>query len=139
LAKLFDAVNIDEVTMGFQKKRAMAKDKLIDWSLQDSRYMGMKFSDDFKGSIERYLLQGLKPGGFGEAMLACDLERALYSADTHNRQVFWAVAIWVRQHMPGGSWGSYEAVEAWCRDEDGRRSEFRDTWEKERVWLTLVK
>jgi hypothetical protein len=81
----------------------------------------------------------LVPGGFGEAMLACDLERALYSADTHNRQVFWAVAIWVRQHMPGGSWGSYEAVEAWCRDEDGRRSEFRDTWEKQRVWLTLVK
>lgn len=125
--------------MGFQKKRAMAKSKLIDWDLSDGRWAMMEFSEDFKGSMERYLLQGLAPGGFATAMLACDWERALYNADTHNRTVFWAVAMWIRERLPGGSWGSYEAVDAWCRDVDGRRTEFKDQYDKETVWLTLVK
>jgi hypothetical protein len=122
-----------------KKKRAMAKSKLIDWDLSDGRFMTMEFSEDFKGSMERYLLQGLKPGGFGEAMLACDWERALYNADTHNRTVFWAVSMWVRERLPEGSWGSYDAVDAWCRDQDGRRSVFRKQYDKESVWLTLVR
>lgn len=125
--------------MGFQTKRAMAKSKLIDWDLSDGRWNMMEFSEDFKGSMERYLLQGLKPGGFGEAMLACDMERALYVADTHNRTVFWAIAMWVRERMPQGSWGSYEAVDAWCHNVDGRRTEFKEQYDKETVWLTLVK
>ena len=122
-----------------KKKRAMAKSKLIDWTLGDGRFMTMEFSEDFKGSMERYLLQGLKPGGFGEAMLACDWERALYNADTHNRTVFWAVSMWVRERLPEGSWGSYDAVDAWCRDQEGRRSVFRKQYDKESVWLALVR
>lgn len=122
-----------------QKKRAMAKSKLIDWDLSDGRFMMMEFSEDFKGSMERYLLYGFKPGGFATAMLACDWERALYVADTHNRTVFWAIAMWVRERMPQGSWSSYEAVDAWCRDQDGIRSAFRHQYDKEAVWLTLVK
>lgn len=122
-----------------KKKRAMAKSKLIDWDLSDGRFMTMEFSEDFKGSMERYLLQGLKPGGFGEAMLACDWERALYNADTHNRTVFWAVSMWVRERLPEGSWGSYDAVDAWCRDQEGRRSVFRKQYDKESVWLALVR
>jgi hypothetical protein len=122
-----------------QKKRAMAQSKLIDWDLLDARFMEMQFSEDFKGSMERYLVHGMKPGGFGEAMLACDLERALYVADSHNRRVFWAIAMWVRERMPAGSWGSYEAVNAWCQDVDGHRTAFKQAYEKESVWLTLVK
>lgn len=122
------------------KKRAMARDRLVDWDLDTSmEYAGTVFSDDFKGSIERYLLHGYEPGGFATAMLARDYERALYSADVHNRKVFWGIAMWVSNRMPHGSWGSYEAVEAWCKDTDGRRSEFKDAYEKEQVWLTLVK
>jgi hypothetical protein len=42
----------------------------IDWNLHnDSRYAWAEFSEDFKGSMERYLLDGLRPGGFAEAML----------------------------------------------------------------------
>lgn len=122
-----------------QKKRAMAKSKVIDWDLSDGRFMQMEFSEDFKGSMERYLLYGFKPGGFATAMLACDMERALYVADTHNRTVFWAIAMWVRERMPQGSWGSYQAVDAWCRDQDGIRSAFQHQYDKEAVWLTLVK
>jgi hypothetical protein len=121
------------------KKRAMTRNKLMNFDLSEDRFMLMEFSEDFKGSMERYLLQGLAPGGFATAMLACDWERALYNADTHNRTVFWAVAMWIRERMPGGSWGSYEAVDAWCRDVDHQRTEFKEQYDKETVWLTLVK
>lgn len=126
--------------MGFQKKRAMARDKMIDWELDTSmEYAGVVFSDDFKGSIERYLEFGYEPGGFATAMLARDFERALYAADVHNRKVFWGIAMWIRNRMPEESWGSYQQVEAWCRDTDGRRARFVTAWQKEKVWLTLVK
>lgn len=83
-----------------------------------------RFSEDFKDSVEHYLINGLEPGGFTTAMLACDLERALYNADTHNRKVYWAIAMWIRERCPEGSWGSYEAVDAWCEDLDGRRTKW---------------
>lgn len=113
--------------------------KLIDFDLRDSRYQMMEFSEDFKGSMERYLINGFEPGGFTTAMLAYDYERALYSADVHNRTVFWAIAMWIRDRVPAEAQGSYGAVTAWCSDQDGRRSAFREKHEKERVWLTLVK
>lgn len=112
----------------------------IDWNLQgDARYAWAHFSEDFKGSMERYLLDGLRPGGFAEAMLAHDLERALFKADTHNRQVFWAIAMWIRDRLPSNCQGSYAAVDAWCEDQDGTRTAFREHCEKAKVWLTLVK
>lgn len=115
------------------------KSRLIDFDLRDGRFMMMQFSEDFKGSMERYLLNGLQPGGFATAMLAHDMERALYNADTHNRTVFWAIAMWIRERVPSAAQGSYETVEAWCRDQDGIRSAFKEKYEKEQTWLTLVK
>jgi hypothetical protein len=122
-----------------QKKQATAKSKLVDWDLStDLQYADTVFSDDFKGSIERYLMYGYQPGGFATAMLARDYERALYTADVHNRKVFWGIARWISERMPAGSWGSYETVDAWCWDTDGRRTKFKEKREKEQVWLTLV-
>lgn len=121
------------------KKKRVLTNRLIDFDLSEDRFMMMQFSEDFKDSMERYLLHGLDPGGFTAAMLACDFERALYNADTHNRRVFWAIAMWIRQRLPGAAWGSYEAVAAWCQDQGGCRSEFVQEYEKEQTWLTLVK
>ena len=95
------------------------------------------FSEDFKDSMEHYLINGLEPGGFATAMLAGDLERALYNADTYNRQVFWAIAMWVRETCPPQATGSYEAVEAWCANKDGRRDRYKDELEKAFAWKQL--
>lgn len=111
----------------------------MDFDLAEDRFMMMQFSEDFKGSMERYFLQGYEPGGFATAMLARDWERALYAADVHNRKVFWAIGMWIRERAPAGSWGSYDDVEIWCNDRDGRRSRFKEEYDKETVWLTLVK
>lgn len=95
----------------------------FDFAGRASMY-GFTFSEDFEGSMERYLMHGLMPGGFGESMLACDLERALYAADTYNRKVFWGVAMWIREKCPEGSWGSYEAIDNWCKDVNGVRTKW---------------
>ena len=97
------------------------------------------FSEDFKDSMEHYLINGLEPGGFATAMLAHDLERALYNADTYNRQVFWAIAMWVRETCPPQATGSYEAVRAWCKNENGCRDRYKDELEKAFAWKQLAR
>lgn len=101
----------------------MVKGTMLDFN----NSYGENFSVDFTESMERYIVRGLRPGGFAESMLACDMERALYNADIHNRKVFWYIAKWVRECLPEGSWGSYEAVDAWCSDQDERRAKWI-TW-----------
>jgi hypothetical protein len=39
--------------------------------------------------------------------------------------------------MPGMSYGSYTAVKDWCKDKDGRRSEYAQRKEKEYTWKVL--
>ena len=95
------------------------------------------FSEDFKDSMERYLFNGLEPGGFATAMLAHDLERALYNADTYNRKVFWAIAMWVRETCPEQATGSYERVRDWCDNKDGRRDRYKEELEKAFAWKQL--
>lgn len=99
--------------------------KLVNFNYPSKSSMyGFAFSQDFEESMERYIVHGLEPGGFATAMLAKDLERALYNADTHNRKVFWAIAMWVRECCPEDAWGSYEAVFDWCKDVNGVRTKW---------------
>lgn len=91
------------------------------------KYMGMRFSVQTNESLNNYFFKGLMPGGHLEAMLAHDLERALYNADTANRQSYWGLAMWIRECAPEGSHGSYGAIEDWCKDVDNCRSRWA-TW-----------
>jgi len=107
---------------------------MIDFNtLTDMRYAGMVIPPLTEKTLRDYLLQGLSPGGFVTAMLAYDYSRALYNADQYNRQMFWAIAMWIRDNAPNGSHGSYEIVESWIKDTHGLRAEF----EKQQMWETL--
>jgi hypothetical protein len=106
------------------------------YSDMDLRYRDMYFSEQTMDAVNHYLLRGLMPGGHLEAMFAYDYERALFNADTHNRTCFWALAMWIRQHAPEGSQGSYAAVEAYCKDTEAQE-DFRQVCEKKSVWKTL--
>ena len=44
-----------------------------------------------------------------------------------------AIAKWIMHSAPHGSWGSYELIEKWIKDEDGIRTNFRTQKEKEYV------
>ena len=109
----------------------------FDKDLGELRFRNMQFSEQTKLSINHYLFRGLKPGGHLEAQFAHDLERALHTADTHNRTVFWAIAMWIREHAPANAQGSYDAVRAWCTDASPAREEFRQECEKKSIWNRL--
>jgi len=89
--------------------------------------MGMEVPRHTQETLEGYLLRGWEPGGFVTSMLALDMERALTTADTGNRQMLWVIGQWIMQNAPEGSWGNYENVKAWCKDIDGCRSKWA-TW-----------
>jgi hypothetical protein len=110
----------------------------FDTELGNLRFRGLQFSEQTKESINNYLFKGWMPGGHLESQFAHDLERALYNADTHNRTVFWAIAMWIREHAPEQAQGSYRAVEEWCKNPE-LREEFRAECEKKTMWKTLEK
>ena len=84
-------------------------------------------------TLEHYLLRGWEPGGFVTAMLALDMERALCNCDIVNKQAFVHIGRWIIEHAPPGSWGSYEAVENWCKDVNSCRTRYKEYIEKEQV------
>jgi hypothetical protein len=112
---------------------------MIDFDNSDRnlKYMGMEIPDHTRDTIENYLIRGWAPGGFVESMIARDYERALYTADTGNRQRFWSIAMWINECMPAGSRGSYKAIEQWRDDLGGRRTEFVKDIEQKHIWKTL--
>jgi hypothetical protein len=110
---------------------------MIDFDDSNLKYMGMEVPGHTRDTITNYLLRGWAPGGFVESMIAKDYERALYSADTANRVMFWAIAMWINESMPAESRGSYRAIEMWRDDLGGRRTAYRTEIEKQAVWKKL--
>ena len=78
-------------------------------------------------TLEHYLMRGFAPGGFTTAVLAGDLFGAVSHADNWNKHAIVEIAQAVVTACPITAYGSYEAVEAWLRDEDSRRSKYV-TW-----------
>jgi hypothetical protein len=88
-------------------------------------------------TMVNYLIKGWEPGGFVTAMLAMDMERAVYAADMVNGPEIQSIARWIIEYCPRGSWGDYEAVNYWLEDRDKCRSRFVARIEKEEVWNLL--
>ena len=111
---------------------------LIDFDTDyNLKFMGMEVPMHTCESLQNYLIRGYKPGGFCESMLAKDYDRAITIADTANRQMFWAIATWIRENAPTGSWGSYDTIEDWCNDVDGLRTKYATDAEKRYIWKKL--
>ena len=110
---------------------------MINFDDLDRRHMGMEVPGHTRDTIANYLLRGWAPGGFVESMIAKDYERALYCADTANRQMFWAIAMWINESMPAESRGSYKVIEQWRDDLNGRRSAYVKEVEQKAVWKKL--
>lgn len=109
----------------------------FDDSAKNLKYMGMEIPEHTRETITNYLLRGWAPGGFVESMIARDYERALYCADTANRQMFWAIAMWINECAPALSRGSYKSIELWRDDLEGRRSNYVKEVEQEYIWNNL--
>ena len=110
---------------------------LIDFDDMPLGYMGMEIPQHTKETLHNYLIRGWAPGGFVESMLACNYERALYTADTANRRYFWAIAMWIRDNAPKHSWGSYDTIEKWRDDFMNHRTNYVTEVEKKYIWAKL--
>lgn len=82
---------------------------------------------DLAQTLENYLMRGYPPGGFTTAVLASDLFDAVARADHWNGKEIAEIVTAVLNTCPTMAIGSYKAVEAWCADEDERRSKYA-TW-----------
>jgi hypothetical protein len=88
-------------------------------------------------TLVNYLIKGWEPGGFVTAMLAMDMERAVYAADVVNGPNMQQIARWIIEYCPRESWGSYEQVTNWLNDINDRRTQFATRVEKNEVWNIL--
>lgn len=96
------------------------------------RYTDINTGNDLLDqSLENYLMHGFEPGGFLTAVLANDLRLAVGRADHWNKERLPEIVDEIVFKMPSLSIGSYEAVRDWCRDKDGRRSEYARHMEKQ--------
>lgn len=62
-------------------------------------------------SLERYLNQGIMPGGFYTALLENNLAEAFGRADYHNSQNLKEIVQYIWNFFPGDAWGSKTKVE----------------------------
>ena len=71
--------------------------------------------DHTKGALERYILRGIPPGGFLEAVLSNDLKGAFARADIENRNAMYEIVTWIHNYAPSGCWGSKDRVNEWLK------------------------
>lgn len=63
--------------------------------------------------LARYVFEGLRPGGFLQAVLANDLAGALRRAINQNLEQITALMVLLANEVPEPAHGSVEAVAAW--------------------------
>jgi len=66
-----------------------------------------------KDTIDNYVKQMWRPGGFVQAVLENNLCQAFGRADAENRKCMEDIVRYVYQNVPNAAWGSPEIVESW--------------------------
>lgn len=102
----------------------------------DSRE-GHHVPHDMAEAIDRYVFDGLEPGGFVTSLFAHDLAGAIGRAHPMIQDHFFGIARWVLWYAPAGCQGSYDAVRDWIRDQDQRRTLWIRQYDRERMWRRL--
>jgi len=80
-------------------------------------------------SLKLYIVQGIPPGDFLEAVLANDLMEAVGRADCNNLAVLPHIVAWVYIHVPRVATGSFENVRAWLTTMAEKRTASKATEE----------
>lgn len=66
-------------------------------------------------TFKRYIDQGIKPGGFTQALLANDLALAIGRADQQNFIILRRLVTFVNCQVPSKARGSWEKVNSWIQ------------------------
>jgi len=76
-------------------------------------FLELGLPDHMKGGVSRYILQGIKPGGFLTAILSNDLKEAAGRADSSNQRMLFEWASFIVNYIPAPSQGGPEQVNDW--------------------------
>lgn len=88
--------------------RAHLRAKLAEHDVPESLHEG----------LVEYFAARRPVGGFLRAVLENNLVQACARADPYNRPHVADLMFFLVNHVPGPSWGSHAAVEAWLADEE---------------------
>lgn len=88
------------------------------------------------GALERYIFNGLEPGGFLTAVIEGDLYDAIARADHYNQKALADIVKYIYNYCPAGSFGSKRAFGEWLHDDDECRTNYVNYMERH---LTVVK
>lgn len=69
--------------------------------------------DDILGGLDRYLNEGIVPGGFLTACLENNLKEAFGRADADNGSNMKNIVAYLYNYVPAQAWGSVERVNEW--------------------------
>lgn len=69
--------------------------------------------EKFRGSLQRYIEQGIPPGGFLSAVICNDLKDACGRADHESRFMLFDLVSWLYNYAPSPCWGSPEKFKAY--------------------------
>ena len=72
-----------------------------------------KLPEHLQDSMERYIEDGIRSGGFLTAVLSNDLKGAVNVADSGNIKLLPDIVTWLYNEAPQGCWGSTENVQDW--------------------------
>jgi len=105
--------------------------KSLDDPLYSYVFQGFYIPPRMNGGLKRYVLDGVRPGQFLEAVISNDLRESVGRADDENMRNLPAYAAFLYNYFPAGSWGSPQAMEKWidkgglsgaAKGEDERRA-----------------
>jgi len=69
--------------------------------------------------LARYLVRGIVPGSFMEAMLTNDLRGVMQCADDTNMAALPAIWSFFYNNLPGSAWGSVDNMKEWVQQREG--------------------
>lgn len=72
-----------------------------------------KLPKHLQDSMERYIEDGIRSGGFLTAVLSNDLKGAVNVADSGNIKLLPDIVIWLYNEVPQECWGHEENVQNW--------------------------
>jgi len=90
-------------------------------------------NDYLDPSIENYIMHGLQPGSFLTSAIAGNHDHAYMRADYWNKKNLTQIMQLLDCYLPPAAKGSYDAVDDWINDVDGRRTDYVLAVEKQRV------
>lgn len=91
--------------------------------MTEYKWLDFKIPSRIKPALDRYVKEGILPGGFLQAVISNDLTEACFRADDENLKNIPAYVHYLYNEVPMECWGSKEKMERWSINVRKKRDE----------------